>query len=207
MSNRLKNAFRAFGEGYSQSSKNTAEQREYRRQENLNRSRTPLPVSPETCWFCGRNASLAPSEAKVQMYSNERSEGGRRSWEQHFVSVPRCETCFRVHKVVRRARLAGCLIGAAFIMPWHVPRDSNGVLILVLGTVMALLLASVPLLLLSILVLRVLRIKVAFEAQRSPYVHNYAISQKTGLLRYGSPATDLLNFRVWMNRVCGGWVQ
>jgi hypothetical protein len=171
--------------------------------------RTPVPVSPEVCWFCERRASLDGYDTKVQMYCNEQGGvgmGGLHTWDEHRVSVPRCFACHRVHNAVRRGRLAGWLIGAVliyfFLNVGRSPGDLTGMWLFPAW------IALVPFLwLLSLPVLGWLGIKPTSKAQCSPYIRNYAISQKIGLLQYGSPSSTLLNIRRWMDRISGGAVR
>ena len=111
-----------------------------------------------------------------------------------------------MHTFVRRARLVGWLVGAVLVYlilnGGRKPGDLSGMWLFPAW------IALVPLLwFLSLPVLRWLGIKSTAEAQRSPYVNNYAISHNLGLLQYGSPANNLLNLGVWANRISGGWVR
>jgi hypothetical protein len=110
----LGRAFKAFGRGVTES----GQKREKEKQDRLQALRTPQPVSPETCWFCGRSSENG-SEAKLQMYHSEQgAEGtpGLHVWTEYQVLVPRCRNCQRVHTIVRHVRLFGWLGGYSDIL-------------------------------------------------------------------------------------------
>lgn len=59
------------------------------------------------CFYCGAVGDGQPaSDAKADMYSNLVHSGNRTQWNEHVVTIPRCERCCRIHKAIRYTSLS-----------------------------------------------------------------------------------------------------